>query len=63
MCNMSLMELPDLPVVQELVGAPAGELRARWEALDAGKLEDEIQKYKRALFQVLEELKRIGKGV
>lgn len=58
--TMLQLELPGLPAVQELVGAPAGELRARWEALDVEQLEAEIQKYKGALSQVLEELKRLG---
>ncbi|KAL4457611.1 hypothetical protein ABPG75_012476 [Micractinium tetrahymenae] len=55
-----LLDLPGLPAVQELVGAPVGDLRDRWAALDAEQLEAEIQKYKAALSQVLEGLKRLG---
>lgn len=60
--TMLLLDLPGLSAVQELVGAPAGKLRARWEALDAEQLESEIRKFKEALSQVLGELKRLGEG-
>lgn len=61
-CNMVLLldQLPGLPAVQELLALEFSALRARWEALGADALEEEIEKYKGALEQVLEELKRLG---
>jgi len=55
-----LDQLPGLPAVQELLALETSALRARWEASDADALEREIDKYKGALSQVLEELKRLG---
>lgn len=56
----AVLDLPQLPSVQRLLQAEASALRQTWEASDAAALEAEIQKYKAALSDVLEELKRLG---
>lgn len=57
---MTLVDLPSLPAVQELLRQEASALRVRWEASSAEELEAAIAQYKAALAQVLDEFKRLG---
>jgi hypothetical protein len=56
----AILDLPGLPQVQNLLSAEGPALRARWAAANADELEQEIEKYKLALSEVLGELRRLG---
>ena len=56
----AILDLPGLPQVQNLLSAEGPALRASWAAANADELEQEIEKYKQALSEVLGELRRLG---
>lgn len=58
----AVIDLPQLPAVQQLLAAEPAALRAAWEASDAVALEAEIHKYKTALSDVYAELRKLGKS-
>ena len=51
-----------LPLLKELLAIDQRAAKARWESMDEEHLESEIERYKQALKEVMEEFGRLGEA-